>query len=203
MERDHFKTITSEGKGLFKEKGSKFISYAYYVENEDEIKNKLDFLRKKYHDARHHCYAWRLGADMRNFRANDDGEPSNSAGKPILGQIESKNLSNVLVVVIRYFGGTLLGVGGLIQAYKKSAKAALEDTKIKTQYVLRNYHIEFPYEQMNIVMKVLKDLKVEPFDQSFELNCSLKVKVEKNQSGKLEKSFELETDIQLSCLGEK
>lgn len=203
MKADSFKTIASEGKALLKEKGSKFFSYAFYVENEEDIKQKLEILKKKYHDARHHCYAWRLGAEKQDFRANDDGEPSNSAGKPILGQIESKNLSNVLVVVVRYFGGTLLGVGGLIQAYKKSAKAALEDSKIKEQYIFRIYQLDFPYEQTNIVMKVLKDQDIEQYDQSFEMKCSLKIKVKRSQYQNLEKIFNAEKEIRMTFLGEK
>ena len=126
------------------------------AETEEEIKAQLETLKKDFHDARHHCFAWRLGADMELFRANDDGEPGNSAGKPILGQIQSRDLTNVLVVVVRYFGGTLLGVGGLINAYRTAASEALDHAGIMKKYVYQVYTIRFEYANMNIVMKILE-----------------------------------------------
>ncbi len=200
---DSFKTIASPSNGLYKDKGSKFLSFAFPVNNETEIKEILEFTRKKYHDARHHCYAWMLGEDKDHFRVNDDGEPSNSAGKPILGQIQSKNLSNVLIIVVRYFGGTLLGVGGLIQAYKTSAKEALGSAKIIDKYIYKIYLIKFPYEEMNSVMKVLKDMELDQFDQVFELDCSLKVNVKRSAHEKFENSFELKKNIRLKFIGEE
>lgn len=200
---DSFKTIASPSEGLYKDKGSKFLSFAFPVNNESEIKEILETIRKKYHDARHHCYAWMLGEDKLHFRENDDGEPSNSAGKPILGQIQSKNISNVLIIVVRYFGGTLLGVGGLIQAYKTAAKEALESAKIIDKFIYRIYLIQFLYEEMNSVMKVLKDMELDQFDQIFELDCSLKVKVKRSVHEKFEKSFELKKNIVLKFIGEE
>ncbi|MCF8391846.1 MAG: YigZ family protein, partial [Bacteroidales bacterium] len=156
-----------------------------------------------YYDARHHCYAWMLGEEKLNYRENDDGEPSNSAGKPILGQILSKDLSNVLIIVVRYFGGTLLGVGGLIQAYKTAAREALDAAKIIDKYIHSIFLIEFPYEEMNSVMKVLKENDIEQFDQIFEINCSLKVRVRRSFAEKFGKSFELKNQITLSYIGEE
>ncbi len=176
MKESYF-TIEKESHGLFKDRGSKFLSFAYPVTTEDEIKNHLDKLRKEYHDARHHCYGWRLNPDNSLSRANDDGEPSNSAGKPILNQIESKKLSNVLVVVIRYFGGTLLGVGGLINAYRTAAAEALENNRIIKKYIYKSYKISFHYGLMNAVMKIIKEHDLENFDHEFEMSCSLKVNI--------------------------
>ena len=200
---DSFKTIATPSNGLYKDKGSKFFSFAFPVKNETDIKEILESVRKKYHDARHHCYAWMLGEDKDHFRVNDDGEPSNSAGKPILGQIQSKDLSNVLIIVVRYFGGTLLGVGGLIQAYKTATKEALDSAKIIDKYIYKIYLIQFPYEEMNSVMKVLKDMELDQFDQVFELDCSLKVNVKRSAHEKFENSFKLKKNIRLKFIGEE
>lgn len=154
---DTYKTVTSETKGLFKDRGSRFISIAIPVTSQEEIKAKLEALRKEYHDARHHCYAWVLSPDRQVWRVNDDGEPSGTAGKPILGQINSRELTNILVVVIRYFGGTLLGVSGLINAYRSAAAEALSGAEIVEKQVTETWIITFPYRVMNDVMKVLKE----------------------------------------------
>lgn len=198
---DSFKTIKKQSQGIYKEKGSKFIGLAFPVANENEIKEILEKIKKQYHDARHHCYAWRLGYNQMNSRANDDGEPNNSAGKPILGQIDARSLSNVLVIVVRYFGGTLLGVGGLIQAYKTAAFEALENSVVVDHFIYRVYSLEFNYENMNTVMKVIKDMNLEAFDTNFELDCSLKVKLKRSQAGRFIHSFELEKGIMLKDLG--
>lgn len=153
-----YKTIAFKSEGLYKEKGSKFIAYAFPVSSEKEIKEIVATLKKEFHDARHHCFAFRLGADMNFFRSNDDGEPSGTAGKPILGQIQSFGVTNVLIVVVRYFGGTKLGVGGLIQAYREAAKDALEQAKIIEKNVEKQYELEFSYEQLPEVMKTLKSV---------------------------------------------
>ncbi|MCK4750363.1 MAG: YigZ family protein [Bacteroidales bacterium] len=174
---DLFKTIESPSKGLYKEKGSKFLAFAFPVAAEDEIKDRISLLRKQYHDARHHCLAWRLGPDIDRYRTNDDGEPSGSAGKPIFGQIQSRDLTNVLVVVVRYFGGTLLGVGGLINAYRSAASDALGRARILEKKVHSLLELEFDYTQMNPVMKVIKDHNLEFYDQQFDMNCTLKLKV--------------------------
>lgn len=170
-----YRTISSQGEGIFKEKGSKFIAFAYHVNNEEEIKEILDQLRKEYHDARHHCYAWKLGTEPEIVRANDDGEPSNSAGKPILNQIEKMNLTNTLVVVIRYFGGTLLGVPGLINAYRTASESALKSCNIVKKFIQRIYQVEFPYSAMNEIMKIVKEFQLETADHRFEESCSMKL----------------------------
>jgi len=198
MDTYSFLTIEKPSKGLFKDKGSRFLSFAFPVENEEEIKLILEETRKQYHDARHHCYAWRLGADMLHFRSNDDGEPTNSAGKPILGQIQSYQLTNVLVIVVRYFGGTLLGVGGLIQAYKQASHEALLNAEIIKQYQYLSFLIEFKYEDMNLVMKVLKDLNLEQWDQDFKTECCLKAKIRLSEKNHLLDSLKLNKSIRLS-----
>lgn len=177
MMSDLYKTIQSPSKGTFKDKGSKFLAFAYPVSSEEEINVFREQLKKSYHDARHHCFAWRLGANMDRFRVNDDGEPSGSAGKPILGQIQSHDLTNVLIIVVRYFGGTLLGVGGLIRAYRSAASDALDQALIIEQKVQLKLKLEFEYEKMNSVMKVLKDMELEFEDQHFDLSCTLTLKV--------------------------
>ena len=154
---DTYKTIAAESKGLFKDRGSRFIAIARPVSSQEEIKTVLEDLRKEYHDARHHCYAWMLTPDRQAWRVNDDGEPSGTAGRPIMGQINSRELTNIVVVVIRYFGGTLLGVSGLINAYRSAAEDALADARIIEKHVTESWLVTFPYTSMNDVMKVLKD----------------------------------------------
>ena len=162
-----YTTIAAPSEGLYKEKGSKFLAFAYPVSTEDEIKNLLQDLRKKFFDARHHCYAYRLGPDGATWRANDNGEPSSTAGKPIFGQLISFGLSDVLVVVIRYFGGIKLGVSGLINAYRTAARDALEHAQTVEKQVRENITLEYTYEQTNAVMKAIRDLQAEVIDQSF------------------------------------
>lgn len=168
---DSFLTLKTESSSLYKDRNSKFYAHAFPVKNEEDIKDLLHQLRKQYYDARHHCYAYILGRDQEYFRAVDDGEPNHSAGDPILGQIRSFGLTNSLVVVVRYFGGTKLGVGGLIQAYKTSAQQVLEENEVIREYVLERVQLEFDYPQMNDVMKLIKaqDLTLE--DQRMHLRC--------------------------------
>jgi uncharacterized YigZ family protein len=173
MFSDTYKTIEGLANGVFKNKGSKFIAFAYPVKNETEVKEKLLYLKKEYHDARHHCFAYVLGLDKTVYRVNDDGEPSGTAGKPILGQINSKDLTNILIVVIRYFGGTLLGVSGLINAYKQATIAALNNANIIEKTVNEIYIVRVPYDAMNDVMKILKEEKAEIINQYFENENSL------------------------------
>ena len=154
---DTYKTIAAESKGLFKDRGSRFIAIARPVSSQEEIKTILEELRREYHDARHHCYAWMLTPDRQAWRVNDDGEPSGTAGRPIMGQINSRELTNILVVVIRYFGGTLLGVSGLINAYRSAAEDALSNARIIEKQVMESWLVTFPYTAMNDVMKVMKD----------------------------------------------
>ena len=175
--KDTYSSIAAPSRGLFKDNGSRFIAFAYPVETEAQIKEIVASLKKEYHDARHHCYAYRLGYKADVFRANDDGEPSGSAGRPILGQIDSRGLSDVLVVVVRYFGGIKLGIPGLIRAYKTSSDDALSQAEVVEKIAAVNYRVEFGYMAMNFVMKVLKDMKIEAGDQQFDMRCSAVVRV--------------------------
>ncbi len=177
--KDTYRTIETPTEGLYKEKGSKFIALAYPVYTEEEVKEVLAELRKKYYDARHHCYAYILGADKTRFRANDDGEPNHSAGDPILGQIRSADLSNVLVVVIRYFGGTKLGVGGLINAYKTATAEALTLATVIEKHETALLQTHYAYPQMNDVMSLVKEYDLPVRDQHFELDCRLTLEVRK------------------------
>ena len=190
MESEIFTTIASESTGVYKDKGSKFLAFAYPVCSEEEVKEKVDFLRRKYFDARHHCYAYRLGADGGRYRVNDDGEPPNSAGKPILGQLAARGVTNVLVVVVRYFGGVLLGVGGLVQAYKHATADALANAEIVKDVVTETRQLTFAYPDMNRVIKVLKDMNLECFGQDFNLHCTMNVKVRKSQVEEMKKRLE-------------
>lgn len=177
LQSDEYLTIQKGSEGFFKAKGSKFIAYAFPVFNPVDIKNALAKVQEIHPKARHHCYAWKLGLDENNYRANDDGEPSGSAGRPIYGQIRSKNLTNVIVIVVRYFGGTLLGVPGLIEAYKKSTADALEQAKIVTRQVLQNFTIHFTYAQMNTVMSTVKKLNLSVVSKTFQESCTLQVEM--------------------------
>ena len=165
---DTYLTIQKATEGLFKDKGSKFFAYAFPIQNEDEIKQHIADLKKQHHGARHWCYAFRLGADKKLFRANDDGEPSGTAGKPILNQIISADLTDILVVVVRYFGGTLLGTSGLIQAYKAAAANALEQSTTVTKYITQTCKVNFNTEVTNLVMRYLKEFDVEILEHTFD-----------------------------------
>lgn len=182
---DTYLTINKPSEGIIKDRGSKFLSFAFPVDSEEEIKHELSRLRKAHPSARHHCYAFRLGADKQAYRANDDGEPSNTAGKPILGQIQSKDLTNILIVVVRYFGGTLLGVSGLINAYKLAAADAIINTEIIEKTVDNIYELKFDYLCMNDVMKIIKDEGLSILSQNFELSCFLSFSVRKSNSTKI------------------
>ncbi|MFT2010086.1 IMPACT family protein [Pontibacter sp. 13R65] len=177
---DTYRTLAAPAEGLYKEKGSKFISLAYPVYSEEEIKEIYAGLKKQYYDARHHCYAYSLGADKSRYRANDDGEPNHSAGDPILGQIRSADLSNVLVVVVRYFGGIKLGVSGLIHAYKTAAADAIANASIIEKHEMALLQVNFEYLQMNEVMSLVKEYNLEMRDQQFELSCKLTLEVRKS-----------------------
>ncbi len=200
MMADLYKTIENPSEGLYKEKGSKFLAFAYPVSTVEEIKERMAYLQKQFHDARHHCYAWRLGADMERYRVNDDGEPSGSAGNPIFGQIQSRELSDILVVVIRYFGGTLLGVGGLINAYRSATSDAFDQAQIVELKVYELIHVQFEYSQMNSVMKVIKDLDLSFENQDFDLNCSLTLKVWKRKMDRVWTQLSLIKGCKLSSV---
>lgn len=175
---DEYKTITEIiGEGFYSEKRSKFLAFAHHVETIDEIKDILASYRKKYYDARHVCYAYVLGADKADFRANDDGEPSSTAGKPILGQINSYDLTNVLVIVVRYYGGVNLGTGGLIVAYRTAAADALDHATIETRLVEEVITYSFPYSMMNAVMRVIKEMQPRIVSQTFDNTCSISMSI--------------------------
>ncbi len=190
---DCYKSISSPSKGIYKDKGSKFLSFAFPVETEEQAKSIIDNLRKEYFDARHHCYAWRIGPQGDRWRANDDGEPSSTAGKPIYGQILSNNLSDILIVVVRYFGGILLGTSGLIVAYKSASADAIANACVIEKIATARYRIEFDYSQMNAVMKCLKDFHLKVESPDFGNQCTLTTSVRLTQ----EASF-LETMQKLS-----
>lgn len=170
---DTFKTIAKSSEGLYKDKSSKFLYFSFPVKDEEEIKEIQTTLRKKYYDARHHCFAWALGKDAEHFRANDDGEPNHSAGDPILGQIRSNELTNILIVVVRYFGGTKLGMSGLIQAYKTSAALAIEENEIIEEQVKVQHAVRFPYPMMNEVMTLVKNHDLQILSQEMYLDCEI------------------------------
>ncbi len=174
---DVYNTIDEIGEGIYKDKGSKFLAYAYHVESEEQVKEIIADLKRRYYDARHHCYAWRMGYFGEHTRANDDGEPSSTAGRPILGQILSRELTNTLVVVVRYFGGTKLGVSGLIQAYKESAALALDAVTIVERLIESSLVISFEYHLMNSVMGVIKELSPRIVEQSFDNNCIMHLSI--------------------------
>lgn len=178
---DTYKSISAPSRGIYKELGSKFLAFAYPVETEEQVKELIAGLRKEYFDARHHCFAWRLGLTGEPWRLSDDGEPSSTAGRPIYGQLLSQELSDVLVVVVRYFGGVKLGVPGLIRAYRTATQDALAQATIVEKVAGERFTVEFDYMQMNDVMKALKDMGLTPEKQSFDLNCSLEVRVRLSQ----------------------
>ena len=183
---DTYRTIKRESEGYFRDRGSKFYAFAYPVETEDEVKEHLEELRKKYYDARHHCYAYQLGAEKTSYRINDDGEPSSSAGKPIFGRIQSHDLTNILIVVIRYFGGVKLGVPGLINAYKTAAEEAILKNKIETKTINEVYELSYEYPLMNEVMRIVKDDNVNMIFQEFEMTCRIHISVRRSESKAIE-----------------
>ncbi len=196
--KDAYKSIKTESRGLFKDKGSKFIAIAYPVETEEEIKAILEDIKKEYYDARHHCYAYRLGYKGDKYRANDDGEPSSTAGRPILGQIDSAQLSDILIVVIRYFGGIKLGVPGLIRAYKEASLDAINSSKIIEKIASKRFKLEFDYSQMNSIMNILKSLNIEQSKQNFNLNCSLEVKIRLSMIDDFLSKFDYNTNCKIT-----
>lgn len=181
--KDTYKTIANPSEEvLFKEKSSKFFGYAFPVCSQDEIKTNLEHLKKQHFGAVHFCYAYQIGTEKVEFRANDDGEPSNSAGMPIYGQIQSFELTNILIVVVRYFGGTKLGVGGLISAYKTTAQMALEAAEIIDKTIDVNFNISFDYKNINKVMRIIKEKKLIVISQKMELNCEIEITTRKKNA---------------------
>lgn len=185
MENDVYRTIEADAEALFKEKSSKFLCFAYPVTTEEQIRERLEVLYKKYYDATHHCYAWRLGPRGESFRANDDGEPSSTAGKPILGQLLSHEITDCLIVVVRYFGGTKLGVSGLIEAYKTSAAEVIAAAQVVERTVDERIEVRFSYMAMNEVMKVVKDLQPKIVKQCFDNLCTMTLTIRQSLSEQL------------------
>ncbi len=181
MSADRFLTLKTTSQGLFKDKGSKFISFAFRVNSEGEILEKIELIRKEYYDARHHCYAWLLGPGQDKFRTNDDGEPGHTAGDPILGQIRSRYLTNVLVIVVRYFGGIKLGVSGLINAYKTSASNALDKAEFNYVTITTTLKITYPYENTASVLRLVDEFSMEIEDQEFTENCTMTSRVARSK----------------------
>ena len=199
--KDTYKTIAKDSEEtLYKDRNSKFFGYAFPVLNEDQIKEALDLLKKKHHSARHFCYAWQLGVDPIRYRANDDGEPSNSAGMPIYGQIQSFELTNILVVSVRYFGGTKLGVGGLISAYKNSAQLAIEASEIIEKTIDVLFELKFDYDLMNPVMRILKEQNIEIVSHELHLDCLYIISVRKTEGANVLSAFEALYKVQVKEL---
>ncbi|MEA5461361.1 YigZ family protein [Arcicella sp. LKC2W] len=196
---DIYQTIKSPSEGLFKDKGSKFLAFAYPFTDENQLKAIIEPLRKEHFKAVHFCYAYRIGIDKNNFRVNDDGEPSGSAGRPILNVLLSKEITNILVVVVRYWGGTLLGVPGLINAYKSATEEALVNAEIIEKTVNEIYQITYGYVQMNDIMKVIKDFDLKIVNQKFDNQCVIEIEFRTSLSpqvlGKLEKIEEIEVEF--------
>ena len=185
-EDDLYRTVAAPAEAACRERSSKFLAWIYPVRTEEEIREHLEALRKRFFDATHHCYAWRLGPRGEAFRANDDGEPSGTAGKPILGQLLSNELTDCLIVVVRYFGGTKLGVPGLIAAYKESAAAAIEAAQIVERTVDRIVTVDFPYVAMNDIMRVVKELQPRIGEQTFDNLCTLRLTIRESRADLLE-----------------
>lgn len=184
--KDTYKTITRPSpESIFKEKGSKFLGYAFPVTNEDQIKEHLEEIKKLHHNARHWCYAWQLGKNYDRYRANDDGEPANTAGMPIYGQIQAFDLTNILVISVRYFGGVKLGVGGLIQAYRASAQATLEQCKIVERTIDIDFVIKFDYPEMNTVMRIIKEEDLTVTNQDLALDCKVYISVRQKDADRI------------------
>ncbi|MBQ2396137.1 MAG: YigZ family protein [Bacteroidales bacterium] len=200
---EKYLTINKSVESIYKEKGSKFLSFLYPVTSVEEVKEYLTQLKKKYYDATHHCYAYIIGYDKETFRMNDDGEPSSTAGKPIYGQLQSNDLTNVLLVVVRYFGGTKLGVSGLIKAYKESSAECIALAEIVEKQVKHKYNIYFAYEDMNVVMNILKQNNAEQKNQIFDLNCQIEVLIDKRNSSKFESSIPPVSTIRIEFVGEE
>jgi uncharacterized YigZ family protein len=200
---DHYYTIAEKSLGIYKEKGSKFIAVAIAVQSAGQAMERLQEIKKEYHDARHHCYAYRIGFEGDEYRMNDDGEPSGTAGKPIYGQLLSVDVTNILIVVVRYFGGTKLGVSGLIRAYKSAAQDALQNGQIVQKTIVDVFEIIFPYEQMNAVMKLIKDEDLEVLKRDFNLTCKLAFQLKISKSESIRKKMQKINNLIISHLHTK
>lgn len=189
--KDEFLTITdTSAEGFYSEKRSKFLAFAFHVTSEEEVKQYVAEFRKKYYDARHVCWAYMLGADRTDFRANDDGEPSSTAGKPILGQINKNELTDILIIVVRYYGGVNLGTSGLIVAYRTAAAEAIANAEIVSQFVEEEVVFDFPYIMMNDVMKIIKDMSPRIISQTYDNTCEMKLSIRKSEAPMLKAKFD-------------
>ena len=197
MIEDKYKEVKNHTTGIYKEKGSKFIAYSYPVYSEEDVKDKLEEVRKLEHSARHYCYAYILNPDKSAQRANDDGEPSSTAGKPILGQILSNDLTNILVVVVRYFGGVKLGVPGLIRSYKTAAAEAILEATIITKTIKEQYEVSFKYPQMNDVMRLIKEYDLEVVNTDFQIDCKLIFAVPKSKANDVVDTFKKNHELRI------
>lgn len=190
-QKDEFLTITdTPAEGFYSEKRSKFLAFAFHVTSEEEVKQYLAEFRKKYYDARHVCWAYMLGSDRTDFRANDDGEPSSTAGKPILGQINKNELTDILIIVVRYYGGVNLGTSGLIVAYRTAAAEAIANAEIVSQFVEEEVVFDFPYIMMNDVMKIIKDMSPRIISQTYDNTCEMKLSIRKSEAPMLKAKFD-------------
>lgn len=190
-QKDEFLTITdTPAEGFYSEKRSKFLAFAFHVTSEEEVKQYVAEFRKKYYDARHVCWAYMLGADRTDFRANDDGEPSSTAGKPILGQINKNELTDILIIVVRYYGGVNLGTSGLIVAYRIAAAEAIANAEIVSQFVEEEVVFDFPYIMMNDVMKIIKDMSPRIISQTYDNTCEMKLSIRKSEAPMLKAKFD-------------
>ena len=190
-QKDEFLTITdTPAEGFYSEKRSKFLAFAFHVTSEEEVKQYVAEFRKKYYDARHVCWAYMLGADRTDFRANDDGEPCSTAGKPILGQINKNELTDILIIVVRYYGGVNLGTSGLIVAYRTAAAEAIANAEIVSQFVEEEVVFDFPYIMMNDVMKIIKDMSPRIISQTYDNTCEMKLSIRKSESPMLKAKFD-------------
>lgn len=190
-QKDEFRTITdTPAEGFYSEKRSKFLAFAFHVTSEEEVKQYVAEFRKKYYDARHVCWAYMLGADRTDFRANDDGEPSSTAGKPILGQINKNELTDILIIVVRYYGGVNLGTSGLIVAYRTAAAEAIANAEIVSQFVEEEVVFDFPYIMMNDVMKIIKDMSPRIISQTYDNTCEMKLSIRRSEAPMLKAKFD-------------
>ncbi len=196
---DSYTSIAEPSKGLYKELGSKFISLAYPVESQNEVKDILVNIKKEYYDARHHCYAYRIGVTGEQWRYNDDGEPSSSAGKPIYGQLLSNEITDVLVVVVRYFGGTKLGIPGLIRSYKLAALDAINNAEKIEKIATKEYIIESSYQDLEIVMKIIKKMDIQIIKQDYGIDCKTTIKIRLNKIKSFESSIPETLNIKTIC----
>ena len=200
MIEDKYKEVKNHSTGFYKEKGSKFIAYSYPVYSEDQVKEKLEEIRKLEYSARHYCYAYILNPDKSSQRANDDGEPSSTAGKPILGQILSNDLTNILIIVVRYFGGVKLGVPGLIRSYKTAAADTIANSTLITKTIKEQYEVSFKYPQMNDVMRLIKEFNLEVVNTDFQIDCKLIFAVPKSKENDILNTFKKKHELTIEYL---